>query len=78
MTEKMKKLQGALEDRMGTMNTLTSKLSMTEADLALSEQKCQDLQHALQKIQLDKENEIKILSSKNKRDKDVYLNKFNL
>ena len=50
---------------------------MTEADLALSEQKCLDLQHALQKIQLDKENEIKILSSKNKRDKDVNLNDFN-
>ena len=68
----MKKLQNALEDRMGTMNTMTSKLSIAEADLALSEQKCLDLQHALQKLQFDRENELKTLSSKSKREKDVF------
>jgi hypothetical protein len=73
MTEKMKRLQGALEDRMSTMNSLTSKLSIAEADLALSEQKCSDLEHLLQKIQSEKENEIKLLNSKTKREKDVSL-----
>lgn len=71
MSEKMKKLQGALEDRMSTMNAMTSKLSIVEADLALSEQKCADLEHALQKLQLDKDNEIKLLNAKNKRDREV-------
>jgi len=73
MSEKMKKLQNALEDRMGTMNAMTSKLSIAEADLALSEQKCLDLQHTLQKLQFDKENDLKTLSSKSKREKEVYL-----
>lgn len=71
MSEKMKKLQNALEDRMASMSSMTSKLSMAEADLALSEQKCSDLEHALQKLQMDKENEVKILNSKTKRDKEV-------
>lgn len=71
MSEKMKKLQFALEDRMATMNTMTSKLSIAEADLALSEQKCADLEHALQKMKLDRENEISLLNAKSKRDKEV-------
>lgn len=71
MSEKMKKLQNALEDRMGTMNAMTSKLSIAEADLALSEQKCLDLQHTLQKLQFDRDNDLKTLSSKSKREKDV-------
>lgn len=71
MSEKVKKLQVALEDRMSTMNSMASKLSIVEADLALSEQKCSDLEHTLQKIQMDKENEIKLLSAKAKRDKEV-------
>ncbi len=75
MSEKMKKLQGALEDRMSTMNAMTSKLSIVEADLALSEQKCADLEHALQKLQLDKDNEIKLLNAKSKRDREVKLNR---
>jgi hypothetical protein len=72
MSEKMKKLQSALEDRMSTMSSMQSKLSITEGDLALSEQRCQELQHALQKLQLDKENEIKLLNAKLKRDKEVF------
>jgi hypothetical protein len=71
MSEKMKKLQFALEDRMATMNSLTSKLSIAEADLALAEQKSSDLEHSLQKLRLEKENELKILNSKAKREKDV-------
>ncbi len=71
MSEKMKKLQFALEDRMATMSTMTSKLSIAEADLALAEQKCSDLDHSLQKFRLDKENEIKLLNSKFKREKEV-------
>lgn len=74
MSEKMKKLQFALEDRMSTMNSLTSRLSIAEADLALAEQKASDLEHSVQKIQGDKENEIKLLQSKSKRDKDDFLN----
>lgn len=73
MSEKMKKLQSALEDRMSTMSSMQSKLSITEGDLALSEQKCQELQHALQKLQLDKDNEVKLLNARLKRDKDVFL-----
>ena len=72
MSEKMKKLQFALEDRMAHMNTLTSKLSITEADLALSEQKCSDLEHALQKMKLERENEINLINAKSKRDKEVF------
>jgi hypothetical protein len=74
MSDKMKKLQGALEDRMSTMNAMTSKLAIAEADLALSEQKNADLEHALQKLQLDKENEIKLINVKNKRDREVTQN----
>lgn len=74
MSEKMKKLQFALEDRMSTMNSLTSRLSIAEADLALAEQKSSDLEHTLQKIQADKENEFKTLQSKAKRDKDDLIN----
>lgn len=71
MSEKVKKLQVALEDRMSTMNSMASKLSIAEADLALAEQKCSDLEHALQKAQLDKENELKFLTAKSKHDKEV-------
>ncbi len=78
MSEKMKKLQSALEDRMSTMSSMQSKLSITEGDLALSEQKCQELQHALQKLQLDKDNEVKLLNARLKRDKDVFLIFFKL
>ena len=76
MAEKMKKLQNALEDRMSTMTSITSKLSIAEADLALCQQKCGDLEHALQKANLDRDNEIMILNNKFKREKEV--NSFNL
>ena len=71
MSDKMKKLQNALEDRMSTMSSLTSRLSIAEADLALAEQKCSDLEHALQKSQTDKENETRLINSKTKREKEV-------
>ena len=71
LSEKMKKLQDALDDRLSTVNNLQSRLSIAEADLTLSEQKCSDLEHALKKIQMDKENEFKVLSSKFKHEKEV-------
>ena len=55
---------------MSTMNSLTSRLSISEADLALAEQRSQDLEHALHKLQADKDNETKLQVSKSKRDKD--------
>ena len=73
MSEKVKKLQVALEDRMSTMNSMASKLSIAEADLALAEQKCSDLEHSLQKATLDKENEIKLIVAKAKHEKEVRL-----
>ncbi|KAM8945377.1 leucine-rich repeat-containing protein 45 isoform 2-T2 [Pelodytes ibericus] len=42
-TLRIGKLQEALEDRKSVVNSLTSKLQMTEANLALSQQKVQDL-----------------------------------
>lgn len=74
MSEKMRKLQAALEDRMSTMNSLTSKLSIAEADLALAEQRNGDLEHALKTLQAQKENETQTMSSKAKREKDVNKN----
>lgn len=68
--DKMKKLQVALEDRASTMNTYASKLSMTEADLALADQKINDLTNTIQRLQLEKENEVQIANSKAKRDKE--------
>ena len=73
MSEKMKKLQFALEDRMSTMSSLSSKLSVAEADLALSEQKNADLEHSLQKLRVEKENETRLLNAKAKREKDVWV-----
>jgi hypothetical protein len=69
--EKMKKLQVALEDRASSMNTYASKLTMTEADLALADQKINDLTNQVQRLQLEKENELQIANSKAKRDKEV-------
>lgn len=77
-SEKMKKLQNVLDDRSSTINAIASKLSMTEADLALSEQKCNDLSHTLERLRLEKENEIQLLNSKAKRDKEVYMLNFDL
>ena len=71
MSEKVKKLQVALEDRMSTMNSMASKLSIAEADLALAEQKCSDLEHTVQKLQMDKENDIKLITAKAKHEKEV-------
>lgn len=71
MSEKVKKLQVALEDRMSTMNSMASKLSIVEADLALAEQKCSDLEHTVQKLQMDKENDIKLITAKAKHEKEV-------
>lgn len=72
MSEKVKKLQVALEDRMSTMNSMASKLSIAEADLALAEQKCSDLEHTVQKLQMDKENDIKLITAKAKHEKEVW------
>lgn len=74
MSEKMKKLQNALEDRMNSMKSLSSKLSITEANLALAEQKCSELDYNLQKFQIDKDNEIKSLNSIYKNEKDGLIN----
>jgi len=73
MSEKMRRLQAALEDRMSTMNSLTSKLSIAEADLALAEQKSSDLEHALTKLQNERETESRLFSSKMKREADTHL-----
>ncbi len=71
LNEKMKKLQNALDDRLSTVSNLTSKLSIIEADLALSEQKCKDLEQQLNKLQIDRENELRILNSRSKTEKEV-------
>ena len=71
--DKMKKLQIALEDRASTMNSYASKLSMAEADLALADQKINDLTNTVQRLQLEKENEVQLANSKAKRDKEVGL-----
>ena len=71
MSEKMKKLQSVLEDRMSTMNAMQSKLSIAEADLALSEQKCADLSHALEKLKMEKDTDLQLVSVKARRDKEV-------
>jgi chromosome segregation ATPase len=73
MSEKMRKLQSALEDRMATMNSLTSRLSIAEADLALAEQKNSDLEHSLQRLQSEKENESRLFQSKAKREKEDFM-----
>ena len=73
MSEKMRKLQSALEDRMATMNSLTSRLSIAEADLALAEQKNSDLEHSLQRLQSKKENESRLFQSKAKREKEDFM-----
>ena len=44
---------------------------MTEADLALADQKINDLTNQVQRLQLEKENELQIANSKAKRDKEV-------
>ena len=69
--DKMRRLQSALEDRLATVNSLQSRLSIAEADLTLSEQKCSDLEHAIKKLQADKENEAKLWASKFKHEKEV-------
>ncbi|CAH2291814.1 leucine-rich repeat-containing 45 [Pelobates cultripes] len=46
-TLRLGKLQEALEDRKSVVNSLKSKLQMTEANLALSQQKAQDLEKLL-------------------------------
>jgi hypothetical protein len=69
---KMKQLQGALEDRASSMNAYASKLSMCEADLALAEQKINDLTNSIQRLQLEKDNEIQLANSRAKRDKEVF------
>ena len=71
MSDKMKKLQSVLEDRMSSVNAIQSKLSIAEADLALSEQKCSDLRHTLEKFRLDKDAELQLIASRAKREKEV-------
>lgn len=70
----MKKLQNALEDRMSSMKTMGSKLSIAEANLALSEQKCSELEYTLEKFQMEKDNEIKKLNLISKSEKDELIN----
>ncbi|RNA23876.1 leucine-rich repeat-containing 45 [Brachionus plicatilis] len=77
MTEKMKKLQNALEDRMNSMNAMSSKLSIAEANLALAEQKSSELEHTLKKFQLDKENELKKINLISKSEKEDLINERN-
>ena len=71
MSEKMHRLQSALEMRMSAMTSMTSKLSMAEADLALAEQRCADLEHKLHKVQLERDTEAKLAAVKFKRDKEA-------
>jgi hypothetical protein len=72
MSDKMRRLQTALEDRMSTMSSLTSKLSIAEADLALAEQKSSDLEHALNKLQNDRDTEARLFNSRMKREADTF------
>ncbi len=73
LNDKMKKLQNALDDRLSSVSSLNAKLSIVEADLALSDQKCKDLEQLLNKSQIDHENEIRILSSRSKNEKEVQI-----
>jgi hypothetical protein len=71
MAEKLKKLQSTFEDRNSTINSLTSKLSMAEADLAMAEQKCADLSNTVQRLEFEKDNQSQLANMKLKREKDV-------
>jgi hypothetical protein len=78
LNEKMKKLQHALDDRLASVSGLTSKLSIVEADLVLSDQKCKDLEQFVRKCQLDHDNEVRILNARLKTEKEVKSLKVNL
>ncbi len=76
MTEKLKKLQSTFEERNSALNSLTSKLSMAEADLVMAEQKCADLSNIIQRLEMEKESQNQLSNMKMKREKEVPIGSF--
>ncbi|XP_051795159.1 leucine-rich repeat-containing protein 45 [Acanthochromis polyacanthus] len=63
-------LQEALNERKSTVNSLTAKLQMTEAALALSEQKNQNLGELLSRVKAEKEEQRERQSRERKKEQE--------
>ncbi|XP_033749782.1 leucine-rich repeat-containing protein 45-like [Pecten maximus] len=57
-TDKITNLQGALEERKSSFNSVASKLAMTESELALTEQKCNDYSMLITKLKQELSNKV--------------------
>jgi predicted nucleic acid-binding Zn-ribbon protein len=74
LAEKLNKLQQAMDERKIAFNALTTKNTLIEADLAVARQQHDDLQNALKKMDIDKEESIHRIQRECKREKDVRQN----
>ncbi|XP_023120972.2 leucine-rich repeat-containing protein 45 [Amphiprion ocellaris] len=63
-------LQEALNERKSTVNSLTAKLQMTEAALALSEQKNQNMGELLSRVKAEKEEQRERQSRERKKEQE--------
>uniref|UniRef100_A0A3Q1CJJ8 Uncharacterized protein n=1 Tax=Amphiprion ocellaris TaxID=80972 RepID=A0A3Q1CJJ8_AMPOC len=67
---KIGQLQEALNERKSTVNSLTAKLQMTEAALALSEQKNQNMGELLSRVKAEKEEQRERQSRERKKEQE--------
>uniref|UniRef100_A0A8D3BUQ5 Leucine rich repeat containing 45 n=1 Tax=Scophthalmus maximus TaxID=52904 RepID=A0A8D3BUQ5_SCOMX len=66
-------LQEALNERKSAVNSLTAKLQMTEAALALSEQKNHNMKELLTRVKAEKEEQREQQSKERKKEQEVRL-----
>jgi uncharacterized protein YqgV (UPF0045/DUF77 family) len=71
LSEKLKKLQEALDDRKLAFNALSSKNTLLEADITEGKQQYEDAQNAMKRMEIDKEQLIHKIRRECKQEKDV-------
>ncbi len=76
MSEKLKKLQEALDERKLAFNALSAKNALLEADITVAKQQYNDAENQIKKLEIEKEQLIHQIRRECKHEKDVnYLNR---
>jgi chromosome segregation ATPase len=71
LSEKLKKLQEALDDRKLSFNALSAKNALLEADITVAKQQHNDAENLIKKFEIEKEQLVHRIRRECKQEKDV-------
>jgi chromosome segregation ATPase len=71
LSEKLKKLQEALDDRKLSFNALSAKNALLEADITVAKQQHNDAENQIKKFEIEKEQLVHRIRRECKQEKDV-------